>query len=145
MKLFRYLVFAGTSVVAGCVTAPAPVALSSSEVDAICAMARDIEWHPFGTVAWEEDQERIDELAATASDDDFRKLPHRIRCAKTQVALDSGDGIPFDKFWLSPEGTRAAISGGWFGGELLGGGGICYFSWGENGWTREGCIATWAI
>lgn len=136
--------FGIVTLVTGCVTAPLPLALSPPEADAVCAMATDIVWHPFGTVSWEDDPEREARLLAIANEDELSPLPARIQCAEKQIILNDADGVPFHSFWVSQDGTQAAISGGWLGGELLGGGGICYFSMQENRWIRRGCIATWA-
>ncbi|MGB3722425.1 MAG: hypothetical protein WA979_06345 [Pacificimonas sp.] len=108
-------------------------------------MANDVVWHPLGTVSWEDDPHEEAKLLAIADEDQFSRLPSQIRCAENRITLNASDGIPFDSFWLSPNGSQAAISGGWLGGELLGGGGICYFSKASNMWVRQGCVATWAV
>ncbi|MEQ5788621.1 hypothetical protein J3454_12020 [Erythrobacter sp. NFXS35] len=108
-------------------------------------MAEDVKWGPFGTVSWEKNPDRIAELDGVIADKEFVDLPARMNCPDGAVSLNGLHGLPFDKFWLSADGTKAAISGGWFGGEMLGGGGICYFSKREDKWIRQGCTATWAI
>ena len=108
-------------------------------------MTSEIEWHPFGTVTWVNDPDRANVLEEVATEDDFRELPADIRCTGRRVALNQSNGVPFDKFWLSSDGKLAAISGGWVGGELLGGGGVCYFAKEQEGWQRQGCVATWTI
>lgn len=145
--MLRLLCFTGVGflLLSGCVSAPPPPALSLTEKDAICEMVSDVKWQPFGNVSWEEDPQRTAELDAVADENDFFQLPERILCEGKRIELNESDGIPFDSFWLSQDGTQAAISGGWFGGELLGGGGICYFSKPETKWLRRGCVATWSI
>lgn len=143
--ILRLLSFVGVGLLSGCVTAPPSEALSPIEFEAICEMTADIEWQPFGTVSWEEDPKRMAALNAISSDDEFETLPARVRCPRGRVTLHRSNGIPFDKFWISSDARQAAISGGWFGGELLGGGGVCYFSKAESKWVRQGCLSTWAV
>jgi len=133
------------ALIAGCVTTPSSTALSTTQTEAVCAMAKDVVWHPFGTVTWEDSPQETARLLAIAPEEQLSQLPRRIRCEGSKITLNNSDGIPFDKFWVSQDGTRAAISGGWLGGELLGGGGICYFSKPHSKWIRQGCVTTWAI
>src|SRR5687768_11573057 len=104
----------------GCATAPRPIPLHSAQHEAVCAMIAEIEWQPFGTVAWEEDPAKVAELQAVVAEAELEELPSSIRCSGKFIRLRGTVGIPFDSFWLSPGETFAAISGGWHGGELLG-------------------------
>lgn len=145
MLPLRYLGGLGIITLSACVTSPPPFESSANETEAICQMAEDVKWGPFGTVSWEKNPDRIAELDGVIADKEFVDLPARMNCPDGAVSLNGLHGLPFDKFWLSADGTKAAISGGWFGGEMLGGGGICYFSKREDKWIRQGCTATWAI
>lgn len=141
----RLLFMTGVGLLSGCATSPLSPAISPIEIEAICAMTADVEWQPFGTVSWEEDPKRMADLNAIAGDDEFKALPAQVRCPRGRVTLHHSNGIPFDKFWISSDARQAAISGGWLGGELLGGGGVCYFSRIESKWVRQGCLSTWSV
>lgn len=143
--ILRLLFLAGVGLLSGCVTAPSSLALSPIEIEVICEMTANVEWQPFGTVSWEEDPKRMADLNGIVGDDEFKALPAQVRCPSGRVTLHHSNGIPFDKFWISSDATQAAISGGWLGGELLGGGGVCYFSRIESKWVRQGCLSTWAV
>lgn len=133
------------ALIAGCATTPSSTALSTAQTEAVCAMANDVVWHPFGTVSWEDSPQKAATLLAIAPEEQFSQLPRRIRCEGRKITLNNSNGTPFDTYWVSQDGMQAAISGGWHGGELLGGGGICYFSKTHSMWIRQGCVATWAI
>lgn len=129
-----------------CATTPSVVELQSVEREAVCAMADDIRWGPFGNVEWEEDTSKADMLTAWVKPREFQALPTSLRCATGSKRLHGRkDGTPFDSFWVSDDRDYAAISGGWIAGELTGGGGICYYNRTHDGWRRKGCVETWAV
>jgi hypothetical protein len=130
----------------GCATIPHPTPLEPSEKAAVCAMAQNIRWEPYGTVEWEKDPSQVKRLDGLVPEQNFKSLPPTVSCPEGRQWLHSSkDGIPFESFWLSEDGRNAAITGGWIGGPTLGGGGVCYFVRADEKWQRDGCISTWAI
>jgi hypothetical protein len=137
---------AGTFLLSGCATTPQTLPLSALEKAAICAIVPDIDWAPFGNVAWEEDRDKIEHLERWATQFEFKPLPAAMRCADGRLRLHGKDpNVPFAQFWSAPDGRRAAITGGFFGGQLLGGGGTCYYEREAQSWRRVGCVNTWSI
>ena len=127
-------------------TAPNHPPIQAAERSAICAMLKDIRWGPFGTVDWAEDVSTIERLRALVKEEDFKDLPATLQCPDGIRRLhDSGQPVPFQSFWLSADGRRAAISGGWVAAELTGDGGICYYNRVNDRWQRDACLSTWDI
>lgn len=146
LRVTRLAIIASILLQVGCATTSASPALSEPELEVACALARDIEWGPFGNVEWEEDSETIAALERWAAEAEFWVLPATIGCADGRLRLHGKDpNVPFRDFWLADDGRRAAISGGFFGGQLLGGGGTCYYEREGPGWRRVGCVNTWSI
>jgi hypothetical protein len=137
---------AALSFLSACATTEHSPPLSEMEKAAICALARDIDWAPFGNVAWEEDRDSIERLQSWATESEFKPLPATVKCADGRLRLHGKDpNVPFAEFWSAADGRRAAITGGFFGGQLLGGGGTCYYERDAQGWRRAGCVHTWSI
>lgn len=57
----------------------------------------------------------------------------------------SKDRFPIDieEILISPDGSLAAVWGGWMAAPLLGKGGVCYFRRATVQWRRIGCLTTW--
>ncbi|MBO9582406.1 MAG: hypothetical protein J7498_16080 [Sphingobium sp.] len=136
----------GAIALESCATHPLPPPLSAAATTALCAVSRHLQWGPFGTVAFEEDRSKMAALKKWDDDADLQPLPSSLTCPDGRRRLHKpGEGIPFSAFGLSKDGRRAIISGGWFGGPQLGGGGNCYYELRDGQWQQIGCIETYSI
>lgn len=130
----------------GCVTTAPGVAIDDFARDTICKLSADIRWTPFGTVQWIEGANEIVRVNSSVNRSEFSALPPTIKCPDGLRRLHKpGHATPFAGFWVSKDRSRAAISGGYVGGALFGGGGTCYYRRSENNWVREGCVNEWSV
>ncbi|WP_156800052.1 hypothetical protein [Novosphingobium resinovorum] len=146
MRIAEAIAILPALALAGCVTTTPKVIVDEGARDAICKLSADIQWTPFGNVQWAEDINERNRLNSMVDRSQFSALPSTIICPDGVRHLHkSRNRVPFGEFWIAKDHSHAAITGGFIGGELLGGGGTCYYQRIDNKWVREGCVNEWSI
>ena len=120
-------------------------AFSLAESQLLCALiAAEPALSRFTFVEFASDAAEIQRLEAFRSAMIWKDVPNRIKCDGKSVRLrPKGFGNFLDQLGVTPEGDRAAFSGGYQYAPLLGGGGECFFSRDQASWKLEGCLHTW--
>ena len=127
--------------VLGAVGAPAEPELRGEEVAFLCGLPTDFKAAPHVSNV-PADRKAFAAAADRRKSIVWAPLPSAIDCdGKRRKLRDEPHFL--DRLGFSPDGTLAAVSGGYVLGDLNGQGGECFFTRGDGRWSFLGCGGTW--
>lgn len=115
--------------------------LGARELGLLCALPRDFRANPH-IYNLPQDLDAFVAARTRRRELVWQRLPSAVSCGGELRALRSGSQF-LDQLAFSPDGTLAALSGGFVLGPLNGQGGECYFTRTGGEWSLLGCRGTW--
>ena len=131
-----------------CATIPIEQRVTPNEVELACELTRGLGSQSFVETPANKVPPELVRFSEMDKSMVWKPLPRSLRCASGRRRIthlnEEGFGSFIDSMGVSRDGSVVAISGGYQIGELMGGGGVCYFERRDARWVRVGCTETWA-